>query len=126
MKKYIITEEQLKVLSKYQNLIESTSPDTFTSENGKIKIIKNGKTYYYTIHVKAKVPLVADVDSTINVKKIVKTNDGYKITGIDKEDSEDTNEIKEDRVNEILSKVPAEKIVSVRSFSTITLTKIKN
>ncbi len=34
----------------------------------------------------------------------------------DKEDSEDTNAIKEDRVNEILSKVPAEKIVSVRSF----------
>lgn len=123
MKKYIITEEQLK---KIATLLESTeTPNIGKTIDGKILITKGGKKYKYNIHVKTiDMPLVPKVDSTIIVKNIVKDGDDYEITGIDKNNEEMENSIKGGRVKEIYDKVPDQKIISVRKFSTLTLTKI--
>lgn len=107
MKKYIITEEQLKMIVEYNRLNEST----ITTKDGKLKI----NDHLYSVSVEGK----GDVD----IENVVPNKmGGYDITA-SKFFVTKTVPVTKERVDSILKQVPKETIVSPGK-TTFTLSKV--
>lgn len=107
MKKYIITEEQLKKIVGYNRINESM----ITTKDGKLKI----NNYLYSVSVEGK----GDVD----IEDVVPNEmGGYDITA-SKFFVTKTVPVSKDRVDSILNQVPKSKIISPGK-TTFTLTKV--
>jgi uncharacterized protein YaiL (DUF2058 family) len=105
--KYIITEQQLKELIKFQKINEG-----ITHEDGKLSI--NGNKYQVSVK-----GIDVDVD---DVKKL--SNGSFNIT-ISKSIVSRTENLSRDRADNIVREVPKPRIVSkAEGKPTITLTKI--
>ena len=110
-----------KLLKEELSKLSTTTENFSVTNDGNVYLIKDGKKYKYSVHVKS---TLKGIDDDLYLTQISKLPSGdYQIAGYGKNDKNKeimTNKIGSDRVDEILMKAGTTPIVSKRMVSTLT------